>query len=505
MVIDVESRALPNESNVELTLYMKTMIKYMESNKSVGASVSAVTSQDEEHPLSSDSTDNSSFSLDQPSQIKLVKYHVQVKPNGRPKRSFNALYYKKQPRLEYSEQLYGSAKQATRRWWVRPVLRKRETDGAFSKLVQDLEKEDPQWYFEYLRMTPTKFKELLAIVKSKIEKKHTNWRRPISAATRLALTIRHLATGESKRSLSYQYLIGRSTVTLIVAETTEAIRTSMKSQCLKPPTQSTFQTIADKFMRRWDFPNCIGAIDGKYIRLRCPENSGSTYFCHKRFFSVVLMAVVDADYKFQFVDVGAEGSAGDSSIFARSSFGCAILNGTIETPEPKPIPNGTILPHVFVADEAFPLKMNIMRPFPGGLSVADRQKRVYNYRLSRARLVVENAFGILAARWRIFNSPINCKLETVDSIVKACCCLHNFVMSENSQYCPINFVDAQSGNREIIPGAWRTMVSDNWLQRQQRQGANNFAVTPMTIRTKFLEYFNSGQGALPWQEEYLFG
>ncbi|KAK2713927.1 hypothetical protein QYM36_009724 [Artemia franciscana] len=248
-----------------------------------------------------------------------------------------------------------------------------------------------------------------------------------------------------------------------------------------------------------------GAIDGKYITLRCPENSGSTYFCHKRFFSVVLMAVVDADYKFQFVDVGAEGSAGDASIFARSSFGFAILNGTIETPEPKPIPNGTILKHGFVADKAFPLKMNIMRPFPGGLSVADRQKRVYNYRLSRARLVVENALGILAARWRIFNSPIDCKLETVDSIVKAYCCLHNFVMSENSQYCPINFVDAQSGNRKIIPGAWRNMVSDNWLQQQQRQGANNFAVTPMTIRTKFLKYFNSGQGALPWQEEHLFG
>jgi len=78
-------------------------------------------------------------------------------------------------------------------------------------------------------------------------------------------------------------------------------------------------------------------------------------------------------------------------------------------------------------------------------------------------------------------------------------------MSENSQHCPIHFVDAQSGNREIIPGAWRTMVSDNWLQRQQRQGANNFAVTPMTIRMKFLEYFNSGQGALPWQEDYLSG
>ena len=81
-------------------------------------------------------------------------------------------------------------------------------------------------------------------------------------------------------------------------------------------------------------------------------------------------------------------------MLARSSFGGAILNGTIETPEPKPIPNGTILQHVFLADEAFLSKMNIMTPFSGGLSVADRQKRVYNYRLSPACLVVENTLGI---------------------------------------------------------------------------------------------------------------
>ncbi|KAK2702281.1 hypothetical protein QYM36_019143 [Artemia franciscana] len=69
------------------------------------------------------------------------------------------------------EQLYESSKQATQRWSVRPVLRKRETDGAFSTLVQNLKKEDPEWFFVYLRMTPAKSKEVLAIVESRIESK----------------------------------------------------------------------------------------------------------------------------------------------------------------------------------------------------------------------------------------------------------------------------------------------------------------------------------------------
>ncbi|XP_065570307.1 uncharacterized protein LOC136033490 [Artemia franciscana] len=139
------------------------------------------------------------------------------------------------------------------------------------------------------------------------------------------------------------------------------------------------------------------------------------------------MAIVDADYYFQLIDVGAEG--GDASIFARSSLGSAILNRTIDTREPKPIPNGTILPHVFFADEAFTLKMKIMRPFLGDLSIADRQKSVYNYRLSRTHFIVEKAFGILAACRCVFYTPVEKKLETESSVVKDCCCFHNFVMS----------------------------------------------------------------------------
>ena len=355
-----------------------------------------------------------------------------------------------------------------------------------------------------MRMSPCQFQEILTLLYDKIQKQHTNWREPILPHVRLAITLRHLATGESKRSLSYQYLVGRLTVTNIVAETTKAIWDVLKDKYMKAPTQEDFQTAAKKFESHWNFPNCIGAIDGKHIRIRCPKNSSSQYYNYKKFYSIVLMAVVDADYKFMLIDVGSEGSSGDSGVFTRSTFGRSIINETIDTPHPQPIANGMVMPYVFVADEAFPLRKNIMRPYPGGLSIADRQKRVYNYRLSRARLVVENAFGILAARWRIFYTAIDSKLETIDSIIKACCCLHNFLMARGSDYCPRIFGDTTSSNGRIIDGTWRHAVQSTWGQTLNRQGSNNSSSAAIVIRNNFSEFFYSSEGALPWQNEYLF-
>ena len=150
---------------------------------------------------------------------------------------------------------------------------------------------------------------------------------------------------------------------------------------------------------------------------------------------------------------------------------------------------------VFVADEAFPLRKNIMRPYPGRLSIADRQKRVYNYRLSRARLVVENAFGILAARWRIFYTAIDSKLEMIDSIIKACCCFHNFLMARGSDYCPRLFGDTTSSNGRIIDGTWRHAVQSTWGQTLNRQGSNNSSNAAIVIRNNFSDFFYSSEGS----------
>jgi hypothetical protein len=367
----------------------------------------------------------------------------------------------------------------------------REKSSAHATLVKSLQQNDERWFFDYMRMSLQKFQELLSIVESLISKQDTNWRRCISASERLSLTLRHLATGESRRSLPFAYFIGRSTVTQIIEETIAAISEILQPRVLQSPTKKSFTEIAKEFEARWNFPNCVGSIDGKHIQIKCPEASGSYYFNYKGFFSIVFHAVADAHYRFTLVDIGAEGSSSDAGVFSRSEFGKAILSGTLELPPSKPMPDDNMLPSVFVADEAFPLHINIMRPFPGGKTELDREKRAFNYRLSRARMCVENAFGILAARWRVFHSPIFAKLSTIRNTVKTCVCLHNFLMAEKtSSYCPRNYGDRIGGQGEMLPGQWRSEAQDVWKERISRQSANNYTELAAEVRSSFAKYFS---------------
>ena len=142
----------------------------------------------------------------------------------------------------------------------------------------------------------------------------------------------------------------------------------------------------------------VGAVDGKHVVIKSPAKSGSMYFNYKGTFSVVVLAVIDANYSFVIIDVGGYGKQSDGGTLATSEFGVRLNRGKLALPEAKS-PSGfpTALPHVFVADEAFPLLKNMMRPYPG--KKVGPAERIYNYRLSRARRIVENAFGILAARF----------------------------------------------------------------------------------------------------------
>ena len=71
-----------------------------------------------------------------------------------------------------------------------------------------------------------------------------------------------------------------------------------------PDSKEKWLSVAKEFEEKWQFPNCVGAIDGKHVPLINPFNSGSTYFSYKSFFSIVLLALVDADYEFLYVSIG---------------------------------------------------------------------------------------------------------------------------------------------------------------------------------------------------------
>jgi len=110
---------------------------------------------------------------------------------------------------------------------------------------------------------------------------------------------------------------------------------------------------------------------------------------------------------------------------------------------------------VFIGDEAFPLMENLMKPY--GKHSSGHDEHIFNYRLSRARRVVENAFGILATRFRVFLQPLNINVDNVDAVVMASCVLHNFLRKKSSTYYTsakhIDSGDIDSGN--IIQGQWR--------------------------------------------------
>lgn len=189
-----------------------------------------------------------------------------------------------------------------------------------------------------------------------------------------------------------------------------------------PLTEEMWKSVAEKYKKMWHFPNCIGAIDGKHINIQYPINGGSSYY--KGSNSIVLLAIIDADYKFIAIDVGAYGRNSDGGIFSQSVIGKMLNNKTLNVPSTE---NGEPLPYVTVGDEAFPLKNYLLRPFSRRYLGDNEPNKIFNYRLSQGRHVVENTFGILVARWRCFRGHLEVQSEFVDKILLASCCLHNML------------------------------------------------------------------------------
>uniref|UniRef100_A0A8C2IPC7 DDE Tnp4 domain-containing protein n=1 Tax=Cyprinus carpio TaxID=7962 RepID=A0A8C2IPC7_CYPCA len=255
----------------------------------------------------------------------------------------------------------------------------------------------------------TQFNTLKELNTPIIQRKNTNYRDCISVGEHLMITLRFLATGESFKSLSYQFRVGMSTI------------------------HETYQN---------DYDN----------------------------------------YRFLYADVGCNGRVSDGGVFGGCSLQDALEKRTSNIPAPAPLPESDQLaPYCTVADEAFPLKEYLMKPYPNHrLSV---EQRIFSYWLSRARRVVENAFGILANRFRVFLTTINIQNSAK---VLACCALHNFLRTECCEaYMPA--IDQEGLDQD--PG----------LQQASLPHTTNSTTHAKQLRDKLCQYFNSDIGTVPFQ------
>lgn len=221
--------------------------------------------------------------------------------------------------------------------------------------------------------------------------------------------------------------MGWSTVAIIVKNTVEVLWNELQPAHMPAPSVEQFEATAKKIWEVWNFPNCIGSIDGKHVRIKCPAHSGSMYYNYKSFFSLVLLGVVDADYKFSVVDVGGYGKQSDGGTFRASEMFNLMMNQQLNIPPDGNLPNTNIkMPYVFIGDEAFPLLDNLMKPFGGKNALSEAE--YFDKRLSRARKTVECTFGIIFSKWRILGKEIETTQQTAEKMIKAITILHNTII-----------------------------------------------------------------------------
>ena len=271
---------------------------------------------------------------------------------------------------------------------------------------------------------------------------------------------------------------------------------------VKPPsTKSDWKRISDGFLEFWNMQNCIGAID---VAIRKPAFSGSLWHDYKGFFSMVLLAICDARYCFSFVDVGEYGSNNDSGVLNNSKMGKRFQGGELNVPEPDEIggAGGVELPHFLVGDEIFPLTNWLMRPFSGKALVNEKRK-IFNYRLSRARRIIENTFGILVARLRIFQRPIEGTPERVEKYILAAVALHNYLrQTDNACYTPTGFDDSMNSCGELVEDLWTKLIDHNSKPINPVRNSR-YTNTAIETREKLADYFVSERGSVSWQWDYI--
>nr|CAI5849009.1 unnamed protein product [Callosobruchus analis] len=227
-------------------------------------------------------------------------------------------------------------KRRKRTIWCRQLFV--NSDDKQNDLFNNLMADDGALFRNFTRMDKHDFDYLLNKVAPLISKADTNFRCSIPAKVKLYCTLRFLATGDSYRSLMYLFRISDSTISLFIPEVCRAIILVLKEYIKMPSTNDGWRDVSREFDVAWNFPHCIGCVDGKQVVMQNPNNAGSMYLNYKGTFSIVLMAVCDANYCFTFADAGIQGRISDGGAFRETTFFKKLEKNKLNVPIPEPLP-----------------------------------------------------------------------------------------------------------------------------------------------------------------------
>ena len=276
---------------------------------------------------------------------------------------------------------------------------------------------------KHFRVSRGTFDYICGIVSRDIQRQNTRLRQAIPVQKRVAVALWRLGSGNSFRSTAITFGIGKSSAVKICHSFSEAINRRMNDFISFPVEENEVRETISKFEEKVNFPQVVGAIDGTHVEIKAPLVNPADYFNRKQKYSVVTQAVVDSRMMFMDVSTGWPGSIHDARVLRLSRVFRKIGNGNILT-RPVEMINGINVKPLILGDPAYPLRPWLMTPFPmvGALTAAQQR---FNYRLSKAHVVVERAFGKLKNRWRCLLKQLEESTDRVPKTIITCCILHN--------------------------------------------------------------------------------
>jgi hypothetical protein len=252
-----------------------------------------------------------------------------------------------------------------------------------------------------------------------IPSEHLRGRPPVSVEKQLLITMWVLGNPETIRSVSDRFNVTKSSVFRIVRRICHAIVNNLAAQFICWPSGERLKQVTEQFQRKKGLPHCIGAIDGTHIPIKAPYDNPEQYVNRKKFHSVQLQGVCDADRFFTDVYCAYPGSVHDARVLRNSP-----LYQDAERLESVVFPESTYI----IGDAAYPLKTWLVTGFKNNGKLT-REQRQFNYFLSSTRMKIEHTFGLLKGRFRKLKVMMDIdKVEDIPLIVTSACVLHNFCL-----------------------------------------------------------------------------
>ena len=206
--------------------------------------------------------------------------------------------------------------------------------------------------------------------------------------------------------------------------------------------------IIHDYEQRWGFPMCAGAFHGTHIPIVAPAECHAEYVNRKGYHSIIMQAVVDCKYLYRDVVIGWPGSVHDARVFTNSSIFKKGNEGNLFPDDLTMEIHGTELSPIIVADPAYPLLPWVLKGFQRK-DDQPRRERVFNYRLSRARMTVENTFGRWKGRFIRFRKCVDMEVPALVNVVLASCILHNICEIQNNDFLP-QWEEAERAEEAVV-------------------------------------------------------